>query len=226
MRNSLELGAGFVATTDNSGGIGMKPEDVVQVGDERVGYFSARVTLLEQWAAEADPVAVILHNFSGSASWEGYCEGIRQAFSECNLGLPPISGSTESNMDMLQSAMAVTMIGRKSTAPTENDFAGFWYLYGHPLVGEAVIRESEKMADLGKVRAALEAGMISAIWPVGSGGVKAEWERLTGQPYSGLPANVDPDASAGPATAVFVRIVPDQEAPAKEHFGKYLYKLG
>ena len=56
MRNAIDIGNGFIVTTDNSGGIGEKPEDIVAVPDRMTAYFAARVTLLEQWAAYAEPV--------------------------------------------------------------------------------------------------------------------------------------------------------------------------
>lgn len=224
MRNALDLGGGLVITTDNSGGIGKKAADAVQVPDELVGYFSARVTLLEQWAAGAEPIAVLLHNFSGNTSWDEYTYGIRRAFKESSLMPPPISGSTETNMDMLQSAMSVTMIGRRSHDITES--GGKWFLYGRPLVGEAVIREAEKCAELGKVRTGLDEGIIDTVWPAGSGGIGAEWERLTGQPPAWLPSEVDPAASAGPATAIFVRTIPGKESDAQLHFGEFFHEMG
>ncbi|WP_213422207.1 hypothetical protein [Bhargavaea massiliensis] len=224
MRNALDLGGGLVATTDNSGGIGMKESDAVRAPDDLVGYFSARVTLLEQWAAGAEPIAVILHNFTGGASWDDYLSGIRRAFSESALGIPPVSGSSETNMAMLQSAMAVTMIGRKFRDLKES--GGTWFLYGRPLVGQAVIREPEKCADLGKVKRALDGELINAVWPAGSGGIGAEWERLTGRPMTRLTEGADPAASAGPATAVFVRVVPGKEAEASGHFGNYFDEVG
>lgn len=223
MRNALELVGGLVVTTDNSGGIGMKEADAVHAPDDLVGYFTARVTLLEQWAAGAEPVAVILHNFAGDASWDDYLSGIRRVFSESALGMPPISGSSETNMEMLQSAMAVTMVGRRCREVAQS--GGSWFLYGRPLVGQDVIREPEKCAELGKVKRALDGELIDAVWPAGSGGIGAEWLRLTGRPLARWPAGVDPAASAGPATAVFVRAVPGKKAEASDHFRDYFDEI-
>ncbi|MET3575760.1 alpha-ribazole-5-phosphate synthase [Bhargavaea ullalensis] len=223
MRNSLRFGDGLIVTTDNSGGIGMKPEDPVRASDETVAYFSARVALLEQWAAGADPKAVIIHNFTGSGSWDAYSEGVRRAFFESGADAPPISGSTETNMDMVQSAVAVTMIGKTSRLA---DGAGEnWFLYGRPLVGEAVLNERGKVARLDQVKKALDAGLASAVWPVGSGGLAREWERMTGRTLSQWPAGVDPAASAGPSTAVLVRIAPEAEKQAGEHFGEFFGRV-
>ncbi|MHC8514423.1 hypothetical protein [Sporosarcina sp. ITBMC105] len=113
MRNALHLVDGLIVTTDNSGGIGEKAEDVVNVPDEVTAYFATRVALLEQWAANAEPLAVLLHNFSGPASWKAYVNGVTQLFTDANCPVPTISGSTETNMELLQSAMAVTIIGKR-----------------------------------------------------------------------------------------------------------------
>lgn len=113
MRNAIHLADGLIATTDNSGGIGEKQHDVVNVPDEVTAYFAARVALLEQWAANAEPLAVLLHNFSGPASWNAYVTGITKLFADADCPAPSISGSTETNMELLQSAVAVTIIGKR-----------------------------------------------------------------------------------------------------------------
>lgn len=113
MRNAIDIGNGFIVTTDNSGGIGEKPGDIVAAPDHVTAYFAARVALLEQWASHAEPVTIVIHNFSGSASWDKYVAGVTDLFQEAGLVVPKISGSTETNMELVQSAMAVTMIGEK-----------------------------------------------------------------------------------------------------------------
>lgn len=121
MRNAIHLADGLIATTDNSGGIGEKQHDVLNVPDEVTAYFAARVALLEQWAANAEPLAVLLHNFSGPASWNAYVTGITKLFADADCPAPSISGSTETNMELLQSAVAVTIIGKRK-ADVEQDY--------------------------------------------------------------------------------------------------------
>ena len=223
MRNAVEIGNGLVMTTDNSGGIGMKEADAVRAPDDVVGYFAARVCLLEQWAAGAEPECVIIHNFTGAGSWEAYQDGILRVFTESGKKMPEVTGSSETNMGMLQSAVAVTMIGRRGGMPAPSK--GRWFLYGRPLVGEAVLAESGKTARLGKIRSALAVGLATAVWPLGSGGLDAEWKRLTGRPLAAWPEGLDPAASAGPSTAVLIRIKPGEEERAREHFGQFFGKV-
>ncbi|MFJ7825571.1 hypothetical protein [Psychrobacillus sp. NPDC096623] len=215
MRNAVLLPNGFVLTTDNSAGIGEKIEDVVSTPDEIVSYFAARVALLEQWAAGATPLSIVVHNFSGNQSWVKYVDGIEKLFNEIGVKCPEITGSSETNMETLQSAIAVTMIGEK----VEEYFAKIqWYAYGKPSVGAEVIKNSDKIANLKKIREAINTGLVHQVWPVGSNGIKGECERL------GLHGNLvdwDVEKSGGPATIVLLGVDISKEKEAKLHFGDY-----
>lgn len=215
MRNAILMPNGFVLTTDNSAGIGEKAEDVVSTPDEIVSYFAARVALLEQWAANSTPLSIVVHNFSGDQSWAKYVAGIKKLFNEIGIECPEITGSSETNMETLQSAIAVTMLGERVE---ENNKEVRWYVYGKPSVGEEVIRDSDKIANLKKIREALNRGLVHQVWPVGSTGIKGECERL------GLDGNLvdwDIEKSAGPATTVLLGIDILKEKEAKLHFGNY-----
>ncbi|MDW0116417.1 hypothetical protein QTL97_05685 [Sporosarcina thermotolerans] len=223
MRNAIELGDGLIITTDNSGGIGEKPNDLVAVPDKVTAHFAARVALLEQWAAHADPIAVLIHNFSGDESWEAYVAGVEEVFRESNLDTPKISGSTETNMQLMQSAVAVTMIGRKREAACETDCA--WYVYGTPLVGGAVMDRSGEIASLRLIKEAMDQGIIHRIWPVGSRGILEEFQKLTGNLKIEIQVNVDVNKSAGPATSVLVSVPAAKIEKAKQHFQEKLYEI-
>ncbi|QFF97906.1 hypothetical protein PB01_03235 [Psychrobacillus glaciei] len=219
MRNAVLLPNGFVVTTDNSAAIGEKAADVVRVDDEVVAYFAARVALMEQWTAGAFPISIIVHNFSGNKSWEKYKAGIQKVFYELEQPCPEITGSTESNMETLQSAMAVTMIGERKK---ESNLVCKWYVYGKPCVGEEVLMDLEKIADIKKIWDGITSGLVKRIWPVGSAGIKEECQRL------GLNCNLndwDILKSAGPATSVVLGISPDRIIEAKVHFGKYFEEI-
>lgn len=215
MRNASLLPNGLVLTTDNSAGIGEKKDDVVSTPDEIVSYFAARVALLEQWAAGANPLSIVVHNFSGNQSWNKYITGIEKLFNEIGINCPEITGSSETNMETLQSAIAVTMLGE---IVTEKNKDVRWGVYGKTSVGEEVIRNSDKIANLKKIREAVSLGLVHQVWPVGSTGIKSECERL------GINAHLaewDLEKSAGPATTVLLGIDRMKENEAKLHFGDY-----
>ncbi len=222
MRNALQLSNGFIITTDNSGAIGQKEHDVVKVPDDITSYFSARVTLLEQWAANSQPEAIILHNFSGEDAWERYVIGIRRLFDEIGIPLPKITGSTESNLETLQSGLAVTMIGE----PTKNDFQKEslnWFTYGKPLVGEQLIAEPEKIANMKSIYVAMQQNIVERIWPVGSKGITKELQVLFG--HTAFNCKWDIYKSAGPSTVVLLGIHKEKTPQAKQLFGEQLIPL-
>ncbi|MCM3744206.1 hypothetical protein M3193_08625 [Sporosarcina luteola] len=223
MRNAVSLGDGFVVTTDNSGGIGEKPHDAVAVSDRVTAYFAARVALLEQWAVHAEPVSVLIHNFTGSDSWAAYVAGVEDVFRESNLDVPTITGSTETNMELMQSAVAVTMIGKQRLVEEVCELE--WYVYGTPLVGNGVLDRREEIASLRLIKEGLDSGLIRKIWPVGSGGIFAEYRRLKGDPQIEIEADVDIHSSAGPSTSVLLGIdIPNIEK-ARQLFGGSIYKI-
>jgi hypothetical protein len=223
MRNAVELGDGLVVTTDNSGGIGEKPHDVVAVPDQITAYFATRVTLLEQWAAHADPVSVLIHNFSGPDSWDSYVAGVEDAFREAELEIPAITGSTETNMQLMQSAVAVTMIGKQRIVEDIDELE--WYVYGTPFVGNEVLERRDEIASLRIVKEAMDAGVIRKIWPVGSKGTLAEYRRLTGSPQIEIETDIDIHSSAGPSTSVLLGIDVHNIERACHLFGGSLYKI-
>ena len=223
MRNAIEIGNDFIVTTDNSGGIGEKTRDIVAVPDRVTAYFAARVALLEQWSANAEPVTVLIHNFSGSSSWKNYEQGVKDLFQEAGLDVPSISGSTETNFELVQSAVAVTMIGKKKDVCLVGDLR--WFTYGTPLVGDEVIERACEVASIGKVYEAIKCGIIQRIWPVGSRGITEEVRNLTGNNEAITETMLDTEKSAGPSTVVIFAIPVAKIAEAKILFGTHLKEL-
>lgn len=223
MRDAVLLPDRLVVTTDNSGAIGEKLADMVQVADELTAYFSARVTLLEQWAANAQPFTVILHNFSGENSWAAYQQGVEKVLKEASIEDIILTGSTETNMDLLQSAVAVTMLGKEQSPLVST--AGDWYTYGKPLVGNEVLETTEEVASLAKIRQALDEEIVHQIWPVGSKGILAELKRLFNKSTVQVKSTLDLTKSSGPSTVVLLKIPFEQQRKAEELFGSSLRKL-
>ncbi len=220
----MDIGGGLILTTDNSGGIGEKPADLIHVPDEVTAYFAARVALVEQWAANAEPVTVLIHNFSGENSWNRYVAGVEKAFSESSMALPKITGSTETNMEMVQSAVAITMIGKQSglISPIEGLI---WRIYGTPLVGDEVVERVGEIAQLQILHDAYRNRIIERLWPVGSKGILHEIQKITGTENVQVQTELEIEKSAGPATAVLLGIRPDRLKQAEQHFGNHLHRL-
>ncbi|MGN7476574.1 hypothetical protein ACTHOQ_01865 [Solibacillus silvestris] len=206
MRNAIEVN-GLIVTIDNSACIGTKEHDIVQAPNEITAYFTARTAILEQLCAGAIPVQLLMANFSGDGVWKEYEQGFERAFTEMNIEMPPLIGSSESNFDALQSAVSLTMLGKKQF---ENDTDNcLFYVVGEPLVGDEVIENPDKIANLNELYEGLNKDTIQAIWPTGSRGIGTEIKRFVGEEYT---ANINLNVSAGPSCAVLVAVKEHQEA--------------
>lgn len=223
MRNAMLVEDNLVVTTDNSGGIGEKAQDVVQAPDALTAHYSARVALLEQWAANSRPIAVLIHNFSGAASWAPYVAGVRQLLEESKLQDLPISGSTETNVELLQSAVSITMIGTCRTLPEEVN--GKWFTYGAPLVGQEVIDNPKEVASIQKINEALETKLVHKIWPVGSKGILHEIRHLLNDEDIDIESQLNLTKTGGPSTVVLVYLSKDRIEEAQKFFGETLRNL-
>lgn len=223
MRDAIVVDEHLIVTTDNSGGIGEKEADVVAVPDELTAYYSARVTLLEQWAANAQPIAAIIHNFSGASSWAKYMRGVTALLQEAGLKGLPISGSTETNMALLQSAVAVTMIGHNRGRVKPSN--GQWFTYGRPLVGAEVLANPHEVASISRIKTALETALVTRIWPIGSKGLLHEVRRMMGDDDVQVESSLELYQSAGPSTAILVEIPTTRIEEATSFFGETLRKI-
>lgn len=221
MRHGIKLD-GWVITSDNSAGIGEKEMDAVEAPDQLTAKFAARVALLEQWAAGSEPEAVLVHNFSGDLQWPAYMAGIAEVFQEAEMEVPPIDGSSETNMATLQSGIAVTMIGKQQRLFISEGLQ--WYVYGKPLVGKAVLEQKEAVADLKKIRTAIRSGLVERIWPAGSKGIRAEARHLFGE-NAAVSAAVDLRTSAGPACSVLLGVKEEHVQETERFFGGNLVCL-
>lgn len=207
MRNAIEVN-GLIVTIDNSGCIGTKEQDFVQVPNDFTAYFTARTAILEQLCAGAVPIQLLMANFSGDAVWTDYEQGFKRAFTEMGLEMPPLTGSSETNFHTLQSAISLTILGRKQF---ENDINNcLFYVVGEPLVGNEVQENPHAIAKLYELYEGLKNGIIQAIWPTGSKGVGAEIKRFIGEDYE---ADVNLNGSAGPSCAVLVAVKKEQVEP-------------
>ncbi|WP_409303327.1 ATP-binding protein [Peribacillus sp. SCS-155] len=227
MRDPLMIpykGEILVVATDNSGGIGMKEQDNVHVPYKIVGYFGFRVAVMECIAARAHPFSVILHNFCGEEHWNALVEGIQQGMMELGLDIP-ISGSTETNMNMVQSAVGLNVLGM-AEKNTERSFQeDCLAVIGIPLVGDEVLYNREYVAPLSLFSWFSKQSDVT-ILPVGSKGIFHEIKNLFPEAKAEqMATNVDLYASAGPATCFLISYPKVMESDIIENAGQHFHKI-
>jgi len=216
----------FVITSDNSGGVGRKEQDIVKADYDLVGYYSFRVSVMECMAVGAQPIAVVLQNFCGDDSWDPLVRGIQRGLQELEMTHIPITGSTESNFSLCQSAVGMLVIGRKfkngQTIIDDKSMA----LIGLPLVGEEVLSQTDAVVPLSVFKKICTMGDV-IVWPVGSKGVLHELERMMpGRGNIARSCGIDVLKSGGPSTSFLVAYPLKQESTIKEIAGNHFHKLG
>src|SRR5699024_4264440 len=102
----------LVIASDKSGAIGMKALDEVKVNFEAGSYYPVRLAYMEWLAAGENRVSIILHNFSDQTVWNELIEGSNFGLAEVNLNNIPITGSTETNFALNQSALGLVILGK------------------------------------------------------------------------------------------------------------------
>jgi hypothetical protein len=220
----------LIIASDNSGGIGMKEHDLVQVSYETVAYYAFRVAAMECIAAGGEPVSVVLHNFCGDDSWSELVNGIQKGLDELNLKDIPITGSTESNFNLEQSAVGVVVIGKKPIdKQTEKIFSNElkFAVIGMPLVGNEVINLAQEVVPLSTF---LEVSKLEDImvWPVGSKGILTEFNQMfpikefSKEMFS---TELDIVKSSGPSTCVIIAFEQDQEEKLKRLAAEYFHSI-
>ncbi|MFD4816222.1 ATP-binding protein [Peribacillus butanolivorans] len=213
----------LVVSCDNSGGIGLKEKDLVQVPYEVVGYFSFRVAVMECLAAGGSPMTVVLHNFCGDEAWEALKIGVMKGMDEIGLDLS-ITGSTESNMPLLQSALGLMVIGKRRNERVMKPILQLkMALIGMPLVGEEVMKQQEWIAPLSLYKSLCELEEVQVL-PVGSKGIANEWKHLdpSGEGVSAhIRSKVDIEKSSGPSTCFLIAYPEHLEDEIKLQSGSF-----
>lgn len=208
----MENGETLVISCDSIGGIGEKKEDRVQAPPEVVGYYGARVALMEVIALRAKPLTLIntlsveMKNYG-----ERILKGIEQGVSELPEDvIMPVTGSSEENFPMVQTALGITVIGaleKGTTLPPKTKGTESLYLVGLPMVGSQVLEDEGEilsMEDLYQLRNHRD---VVDIIPVGSKGIAYELKVL-----GDAGDKVDPEKhreidfyqSGGPSTSALV----------------------
>ncbi len=205
IRESLSETNELIIAADNSGAIGEKEADAVHVAYEVMSYYTFRVTYMELLAAGAYPSSIIMHNFNDEAAWSALIKGIKRGQEEVGLSDLKISGSTETNFSLSQSALGFVMLGQKEkplakALPKDLDLS----LIGYPLVGNDVLLYPEKVAPLSLFKELSELEGVVLVRPISSKGIAYEVNRQFNQHQVFYPDWIDPYVSGGPATSFIV----------------------
>lgn len=202
----------LVISCDSIGGIGEKKEDRVQAPPEVVGYYGARVALMEVIALRAKPLALIN---TLSVEMENYGERILAGIEKAVRELPrdvvmPVTGSSEENFPMVQTALGVTVIGtleKKADLPPKTDGGESLFLVGLPKVGEGVLADEGEVLSMEDLYHLINHRGVKDILPIGSKGIAHELEVLGeegGKVDRETHREIDFFQSGGPSTSALV----------------------
>lgn len=226
----------MVIACDSSGGIGDKSNDVVKVSPEVVGYYTTQVALMEVLAIGAAPVTIVnALAVEMDPSGEGIIRGVKKCIKPLNLTDDQIiTGSTEENIPVCQTAMGMTIIGIidkkdfRKTRALKDDIA---VVVGIPKIGDEVVedggREILSIELLLKLKKDFK---INEILPVGSKGILYELGELARTNDLDFiledTLNIDIHKSAGPGTCAVISINEKDYENVKKNFPIPINKIG
>ncbi|MCT1901201.1 hypothetical protein [Oceanobacillus sojae] len=223
----LPLGADkeLVIATDNSGAIGEKEADLVKTSNQIVGKFACRVVLMECLAEYAEPAAVIMQNFTNEEAWQDYKAGVFEELNNAGFAGLPITGSTESNFQTLQSGLGLTLIGKREKRNRyqwtgKESFA----VIGAPFNGQAVLDNSGKIPSAALLKKIADTAGVKSIMPVGSKGIAETFQQWTGL-RTEFESVLDLQASAGPATCFLIAFEQESKTEAKQLAGGLFHPI-
>lgn len=220
----------LIMASDNSGGVGMKAGDHVQVSYETVAYYSFRVAAMECIAAGGVPISVILHNFCGDYTWSELVKGIQKGLEELGLEDVPITGSTESNFQLQQSAIGLVVLGKRSLLKEEERIFSSelkFAVIGSPLVGNEVLDQADRVVPLSVFWKVTKLEKLM-VWPVGSKGILYEMNQmLPNKRFTKemIRTNLDVVKSSGPATCFIIAFEQELEEDLKNITAGYYHSL-
>jgi hypothetical protein len=220
----------LIIAADNSGSIGMRKQDDIKVSYDIVSYFNFRVAWMECAAAGADPFAVILQNFAGDGAWEMLMKGIHRGMAELDIDLE-IIGSTETNFSLVQSAVGISILGRRNRKANQ-DFSGNWSLgkikaavIGKPLVGNEVLENKQAIFPLHLFEWYTRQKEVLSIVPVGSKGILYELKQIFKGREWEFSAQVDLEKTSGPATCFVVIYEKSADEFLKNYSGELFHEV-
>ncbi|MBW4080607.1 AIR synthase related protein [Paenibacillus sp. S150] len=200
----------LVIGCDSSASIGNKPMDAVQTPPDIVGYYTARVAVMEVLSIGADILTVVdTLAVEKYPTGSGIIRGIQKLLDEAGLTEAHLNGSTEDNFNTCQTGVGITVIGETDEERLKlmRSLAGDCVvMLGEPLVGSAVLEQGARLCSIRQLQSLAASPEVHEIHPVGSKGAGYEAEllaELNGCSFQAIPGITEKlNASGGPSTAV------------------------
>ncbi|TCT15515.1 alpha-ribazole kinase [Natranaerovirga pectinivora] len=209
----------LVITCDSCGGIGNKEHDIVKVDPFYVGYFTTVVALAENLAIGGEVLSVVdTLSLSMVGDGEKILEGVQRAMEEAELSPTQlITGSTEENIPVTQTAIGVTVIGKinkekvKYPKSQKGDLLVLLGLpkMGNQLVEEEILQTKSEIIKLKHIIQLSKLTFVKELIPVGSKGIDYECQEIASLNHCKVvykEGAIDLNVSAGPGTCVLITI--------------------
>lgn len=198
----------LVAACDAVGGLGSKPEDFLLMEPESVGYFSARVVLLELLSVEVKPLlAICTLSVEREPTGRRLMIGVRTQLREALHKDISIIDSVETNFPTRHTAMGIALLGKLSKGRRlggKVQLGDEVYRIGTPRTGIKIGDADILAVDI--VRRLVARRQVHEVIPLGSRGVRSELSDLRTR---GIDVTVGTEVEAweltrsgGPANAV------------------------
>lgn len=195
----MDFSKEYIITTDCAGAIGEKEHDLVTAPNEMISYFTTRNAVIENLSKGGIIQTISYANFIGDKALPSIEQGIKTVTKHFPQTIEVV-GSTESNFDMNQSALSVTVIGK--TEPLKKKRYNNFCAIGLPLVGNEVLSHKEHIVTLEEILLLLNNDSVSRIIPVGSKGINDRAKTVLGFLFQS--DTIDLHKSAGPSTTILV----------------------
>ncbi len=224
----------MVIGCDSSAGIGNKPMDVVPAPPDIVGYYAARVAVMEVLSVGAD-ILTVVDTLAVEMHPTG-CEiirGVHRLLDEAGLTELHVNGSTEENFESRQTGVGITVIGEISEdeLKLKRSAAGdCLIMLGEPMLGAAVMEHPDRQCSIRQLQSLAALPEVHEIHPVGSKGAGYEAALLAGlngcrfEPVPGITDKLK--VSGGPATAVIFSVAEENAAAIPSVIGGRMEIIG
>ncbi|MBU1098041.1 MAG: hypothetical protein CVV23_05025 [Ignavibacteriae bacterium HGW-Ignavibacteriae-2] len=209
----------MIVSCDSDGGIGPKEKDTVQCSGYSLGRFAARVPLMEMLACGAIPVLIVdVLAVEMDPTGKEIIEGIRDEAAQAGMKKDfVVTGSTEDNVVTIQTGLGVVVIGlvkKEDFRPGKSESGDLVICIGFPKSAPAdkVDFNDKEIANLETIRLVRKLDYINDILPVGSKGIKYEFDQLglSAGLKSVIKKNLEIDTlkSGGPTTCFLISLPP------------------